>query len=383
MRPRPARLDRLPEHYFVQLLARVAEAAAVEDDPVVDIGRGNPDIPPPAHVIAAIVESTGSRDPKVHGYPPMRGLPELKEAIATRYATVYGVGIDPETEVAVVPGTTTAIIELAVCLAERGEAILIPDPGYPDYRSGVALAGAQEVRVVLEPDTGFAPDLTTAPRKNAAALLLNYPANPCAAVAPPGVFEEAVRFAAETAAVVVHDFAYADLVFGGQKPKSFLATEGAKDVGVEMFSMSKSYGMAGWRLGFVVGNAEIVARLELLADHVRTGIFEAVQRAGIAALTGPQDTVAERRAVYERRRDRVVDVVPGARSAGTFFAWFPFPEGTTAESLLREHRVAVAPGEGFGPNGRGWARISLATPDDQLELGLARLEQALAGKAAI
>jgi aminotransferase len=375
---RPARLDRLPEHYFVRLLARVAEAAAVEGDRVVDIGRGNPDIPPPEHVIGALVESARSRDPKVHGYPPMRGLPELKEAIATRYATVYGVGIDPETEVAVVPGTTTAIVELAVCLAERGEAILIPDPGYPDYRSGVALAGAQEVRVVLDPDTGFAPDLTTTPRKKAAALLLNYPANPCAAAAPRGVFEEAVRFAAETGAVVVHDFAYADLVFDGQKPKSFLATNGAKDVGVEMFSMSKSYGMAGWRLGFVVGNAEIVARLELFADHVRTGIFEAVQRAGIAALTGPQDTVAERCAVYERRRDRVVDVVPGARSAGTFFVWFPLPSGVTPESLLTEHRVAVAPGEGFGPSGRGWARISLATPDDALQTGLERLRDVFA-----
>ena len=173
-----------------------------------------------------------------------------------------------------------------------------------------------------------------------------------------GVFEEAIEYGERTGAVVVHDFAYADLVFDGHKPQSFLATEGAKDVGVEMFSMSKSYGMAGWRLGFVVGNAEVVARLELLADHIRTGIFEPVQRAGIAALTGPQDTVEERRAVYERRRDRVLEAIPSARCEGTFFAWFPLPGGTSAADLLTEQRVAVAPGEGFGVTGRGWARIS-------------------------
>jgi aminotransferase len=290
---------------------------------------------------------------------------------------VYGVRVDPATEVAIVPGTKTAIVELAVCLAERGDAILLPDPGYPDYRSGVALAAAQELRIVLDPDAAFAPDLTSAPRKNIAALYLNYPSNPCAAAAPPGVFQDAVRFANETGAAVVHDFAYADLVFDGRRPESFLATEGAKGVGVEMFSMSKSYGMAGWRLGFVLGNAEIVARLELVSEHARAGIFAPIQHAGIAALTGPQDTVAERRAIYERRRDQVLAVIPEARSTGTFFAWFPLPEGTTPEFLLTEHRVAVAPGEGFGPSGAGWARISLATADDQLELGLERLREAL------
>ena len=377
MRPRPARLDRLPEQYFTVLLARVAAVAAAEGDPVVDVGRGNPDIPPPEHVVEALAEAARSRDPGLHGYPPFAGLPELKEAIAERYATVYGVPVDPATEVAVVPGTKTAIVELAVCLAERGDAILLPDPGYPDYRSGVALAGADERRIALDPDADFAPDFASAARKNIAALYLNYPSNPCAAVAPPGVFQEAVRFASETGAAVVHDFAYADLVFDRRRPDSFLAAEGAKDVGVEMFSMSKSYGMAGWRLGFVVGNAEIVARIELLADHVRAGIFEPLQRAGIAALIGPQDTVAERRAVYQRRRDKVLGAVPQAHSTGTFFVWFHLPQGVTAETLLTEHRVAVAPGEGFGSAGIGWARISLATPDDQLELGIARLAEAL------
>ena len=377
MRPRPARLDRLPEQYFTVLLARVAAVAAAEGDPVVDVGRGSPDIPPPEHVVEALAEAARSRDPRLHGYPPFAGLPELKEAIAERYATVYGVPVDPATEVAVVPGTKTAIVELAVCLAERGDAILLPDPGYPDYRSGVALAGADERRIALDPDAAFAPDFASAARKNIAALYLNYPSNPCAAVAPPGVFQEAVRFARETGAAVVHDFAYADLVFDRRRPDSFLAAEGAKDVGVEMFSMSKSYGMAGWRLGFVVGNPELVRRLELLNDHVRAGIFAPLQEAAIAALTGPQETVEERRALYEARRDRVLAALPQARSEGTFFAWLRLPDGVTVERILDEARVALAPGEGFGPAGAGHARISLAVPDEALDEGLARLRGAL------
>ena len=371
MRPRPNRLERLPEQYFTRLLARVAETVAAEGEPVVDLGRGNPDVPPPEHVVEALNDS--ARGPDAHGYPPFRGLPELKEAVAGRYRDVYGVELDPEREVAVVPGTKTAIVELALCLAERGSTIVLPDPGYPDYTSGVALAGAREARVRLDPASDFAPELERAPSADVAALYLNYPSNPCAAAAPPGVFAAAVEYADRTGAAVVHDFAYGDLVFDGRPPQSFLAAEGAKDAGVELFSMSKSYGMAGWRLGFVVGNAEIVERLNLLQDHARAGVFRPIQEAGIAALTGPQDTVEERRALYEARRNRVLAALPDARSQSTFFVWWPLPDGLTPESLLAERRVALAPGEGFGPSGDGWARISLATSDERLDAGLARL----------
>ncbi|MGH3016528.1 MAG: aminotransferase class I/II-fold pyridoxal phosphate-dependent enzyme, partial [Gaiellaceae bacterium] len=308
-----------------------------------------------------------------HGYPPFRGIPELREAVAARYRDVYGVELDPHAEVAVVPGTKTAIVELALCLAERGDTMLLPDPGYPDYTSGVALAGAREMRVRLDPKAAFAPDLDWAPRR-VAALYLNYPSNPCAASAPPGVFAAAVRYAEETGAAVVHDFAYADLVFDGLRPASFLAEPGAKELGVELFSMSKSYGMAGWRLGFVVGNAEIVERVNLLQDHARAGVFRPVQEAAVAALTGPQETVEERRVLYQERRDRVVAAVgPGARSDSTFYVWWRLPEGLTPERLLAETRVAVAPGRGFGQLGAGWARISVATPADRLDAGLERL----------
>jgi L-glutamine---4-(methylsulfanyl)-2-oxobutanoate aminotransferase len=374
VRPRPDRIDRLPEQYFTSLLARVLAAGP----DVIDVGRGNPDVPPPPHVVEALVDSARDPTAAVHGYPPFAGLRRVKEAIAERYGSVYGVELDPEREVALLPGTTTALVELALVLARRGSRILLPDPGYPDYNSAVALAGADRVALPLAADGR--PEWETAPREDVAAVYLNYPANPAAVAAPSGVFEEAIAFAEETGAAIVHDFAYGDLVFDGRHPESFLAVDGAHEVGVEMFSLSKSYGMAGWRLGFVVGNAEIVERLNLLQEHNRSGIFVPLQKAAIAALTGPQDTVEERRALYERRRDRVVPEIPGARCEGTFFVWFPLPEGVTFERLLADHRVAVAPGEGFGERGRGHARLSLATADEALEEGLARLRHALAGE---
>jgi aminotransferase len=317
----------------------------------------------------------------VHGYAPFRGLPRLREAIARRYRDVYGVELDPDREVAVIPGTKTAIVELAEALANPGETILLPDPYYPDYPSGAALAGARLGFVPLDPAAGWAPDLDAAPA--AAALYLNYPSNPCAACAPPGLFDAAVEYAARTGTVIVHDAAYVDLVFDGRRPASFLAAPGAKEAGVEMFSMSKSYGMAGWRIGFVVGNAEIVERINTLSDHTRVGIFAPLQEAAIAALDGPQDSVEERRAAYERRRDALVAALPEAPECeGTFYAWLRLPEGLTADRILAEQRVAAAPGEGFGPSGEGWVRLSLAVTDETLALGIERLAPALAAAYA-
>jgi aminotransferase len=360
-------MNRLPEQYFMALLARVAAAAAAAGEPLVDLGRGNPEVGPPPHVIEAL-QQAASR-PDVHGYAPFAGLPELKEAIAARYRDVYGVELDPAREVAIVPGSKTALMEFAIVAVERDETILLPDPGYADYPSAVALAGARR-----ESFTDFE-------SARGAALYLNFPSNPTALSAPEGVFADAVRWAQSTDAWVLHDFAYGDLVFDDRRPQSFLAIDGAREVGVELFSMSKSYGMAGWRLGFVLGNAEIVSRIEELQDHVFAGIFRPVQEAGVAALTGPQESVDERRVTYERRRDRVLAALENvdAQSEGTFFVWFRLPEGLTAETLLLKHRVAIAPGEGFGERGAGHARISLAVSDDVLEAGLQRLQVALRG----
>src|SRR5712691_7501734 len=346
------------------LLARVSAAAVAAGEPLVDLGRGNPEVGPPSHVVEALQRSAAR--PDVHGYAPFAGLPALKEAIAARYRDVYGVELDPAREVAVVPGSKTALMEFALVAVEGGETILLPDPGYADYPSAVALAGAERASFT---------DFETA---QGAALYLNYPSNPTAACVPDGLFEDAVRWADRTGALVLHDFAYGDLVFDGRPPQSFLATEGAHEVGVELFSMSKSYGMAGWRLGFVLGNAELVSRIETLQDHVFAGIFRPVQEAGIAALTGPQESVEERRATYERRCDRALAVLTDvdAQSEGTFFVWFRLPDGVTAELPLLEHRVVVAPGEGFGERGAGWARLSLAVTDEALDAGLARLREA-------
>ena len=362
MREPPDRIERLPEQYFTALLARVATAAE-EGEPLVDLGRGNPEVGPPAHVVHALAEAAAR--PDVHGYAPFSGLPELKQAIAARYAELYGVELDPEREVAVLPGTKTGLMEFALCTVERGGTIALPDPGYPDYFSAVALAGARSI-----PFSGWDTE--------ADALYLNFPSNPTALCAPPGVFAEAVDWAARRGGWILHDFAYGDLVFDGRAPASFLAADGAREVGIELFSMSKTYGMAGWRLGFAVGCAELVRRIETLQDHAFAGIFRPVQEAGIAALTGPQESVEERRAAYQRRRDRALAALDGleARSEGTFFVWFRLPDGVSAERLLLEHRVAVAPGEGFGARGAGWARLSLAVTDESLDLGLARLRAA-------
>ncbi len=362
--PEPERVARLPEQYFTALLARVAATAAVDGEPLVDLGRGNPEVGPPKHVIEALAESAARSD--VHGYAPFAGLPALKEAIAARYADVYGVELDPRREVAVLPGTKTGLAEFALCAVERGGTIVLPDPGYPDYFSAVALAGA-DVASFSGWDTA------------GDAMYLNFPTNPTAAAAPEGVFGDAVDWARRNDAWVMHDFAYGDLVFDGRRPRSFLAADGARDVGIELFSMSKSYGMAGWRLGFALGNEELVRRIETLQDHAFAGIFRPLQEAGIAALTGSQASVEERRLIYERRRDRALAALAGveARSEGTFFVWFRLPDGVTVERILAEERVALAPGEGFGGRGTGWARLSLAVSDETLELGLARLRPSL------
>ena len=379
MRPRPNRLERLPQQYFVTLLGRVAAAAAESGPPLVDLGRGNPDIGPPAHVVERLREA--ALDPSIHGYSPIRGLARTKEALAQRYLDVYGVELDPEREIALVPGTKTAIVELALVLAERGDTILLPDPYYPDYTSGPPLAGADTALLPLDPDAGWAPNFDDAPP--AAAVFLNYPSNPCAVVAPPGTFAAAVEYGQRTGAVVVHDAAYVDLVFDGRRPESFLATPGAKEVGVEMWSMSKTYGMAGWRIGFVAGNAEVVERINVMNDHARVGIFVPLQEAAVAALEGPQDSVEARRATYERRRNALAAALSEPPLCeGTFYVWVRLPDGLSAERLLAEERLAVAPGEGFGPSGAGWARLSLSVADEALELGAERLARAFAATEA-
>jgi aminotransferase len=380
----PPLFARLPEQYFTTILAAAARAGGEPGPPLVDLGRGNPDLPPPPHALAAVhdaIEETTT--PLVHGYPPFRGHPFLREAIAERYHADHGIDLDPEREVAVVPGTKTGIMLATLAAAGPGDGVLLPDPGYPDYLSAVALAGGRVLRLPLYASAGWQPDLDAAPP--ASLLVLNYPSNPCAVCERPGTFEAAVAYARRHSAALLNDFAYGFLAFDGRRARSVLEVPGAREVAVELWSPSKIYGMAGWRIGFAVGNAALVERINALIDHMTAGVFTALQRGLDAALRSDQTDVAARRDVYRRRRDRLVSRLRAAGAdidapEGTFYAWWRPPEGLTAERLLRERRVAVAPGEGFGARGRGWVRLSLAVADAEVEAGTERLAAAIADR---
>ena len=376
-RPAPPLFDRLPEQYFARILAAAAAARAAPGARFIDLGRGNPDLPPPPHAIEALREAAlDISTPVVHGYGPFGGHPELRQAIAQRYALDHGVALDPDTEVTVVPGTKTGIMLVAVAAAGEGETILLPDPGYPDYPSGVALAGARAGTLPLDETAHWQPDFGAA--GDAALAVLNYPSNPCSVCERPGTFEAAVAWAHERGAWLMHDLAYGFLAFDGARARSILEVDGARDVAVELWSPSKIYGMAGWRVGFVVGNRELVARVQTLLDHTAVGVWTGLQRGLIAALESDQSDVRERHDIYGARRDRLVGRLreAGADIAmpeGTFYAWWRLPGGLTPERLIAEARVGVAPGEGFGERGTGWARLSLAVPDADVDEAAERL----------
>jgi aminotransferase len=380
----PSRLDALPEQFFTGILAESARAAKAPGAPFIDLGRGNPDLPPPAHAIAALQAAAAeTATPAVHGYPPFAGQADLRLAIAERYRADHGVELDPEREVAVIPGTKTGIMLACLATAGDGDAILLPDPGYPDYLSGAALAGARVVALPLRAANGFQPDFEEAGAAVASPALtvLNYPSNPTGAVEAPGTFEAAVAFAHERGSWLLNDMAYGFLAFDGHRARSILEVDGARDVAIELWSASKIYGMAGWRVGFAVGSATLIARIQTLMDHIAAGVWTGVQRGLAAALRSDQADVAARRATYRARRDLLVDALtaagaPPAPAQGSFFVWWPLPNGLTAARLIAQERVGVAPGEGFGAEGAGWVRLSLAVADDALAEAAQRLAQA-------
>jgi L-glutamine---4-(methylsulfanyl)-2-oxobutanoate aminotransferase len=376
--PTPDLFARLPEQYFTRILTAAAAARERPGPRVIDLGRGNPDLPPPPVALealrAALDEAEG-----MHGYPPFQGLPQLCEAIAERYRLDSGVVLDPQREVAVVPGTKTGIMLAVLACAGAGDAIALPDPGYPDYLSAVALAGGRRLALPLDDQAGWQPDLDALSGERPALVVLNYPSNPCAACEAPGTFEAAVAWAHEHGAWLLNDLAYRFLAFDGARARSVLEVEGARDVAVELWSPSKVYGMAGWRVGFAVGNAELVARIRQLVDHLTAGVPVALQHGLVAALTSDQRHVDERFEVYRRRRELLVSRLRLPAPEGTFYAWWRLPDGLTAERLLAEQRVSVAPGEGFGARGAGYARLSLALADADLAEGVDRLAAVVGG----
>jgi aminotransferase len=384
----PPLFARLPEQYFTRILAAAVAARDAPGPRLIDLGRGNPDLPPPGHAIEALrAAALETQTVAVHGYPPFQGRPDLRAAIAERYLADHGVALDPDREVAVVPGTKTGIMLATLAAAGEGDGVLLPDPGYPDYRSAVALAAAREVPLPLNASMKHQPDYDAVPaaeRERARLLVLNYPSNPCAVCAAPGTFDAAVAFAREHGCWLLNDLAYGFLAFDSRRGASVLESDGARDVAIELWSPSKIYGMAGWRVGFAVGAAELVGRIKSLLDHTAAGVWTGLQRGLVAALRGDQEHVATRREVYRLRRDALVGTVRAAGGEidapeGTFYAWWRPPPGLTADRLLAEHRLAVAPGEGFGARGAGWVRLSLALPDDDVREGAQRLALAVAG----
>jgi aminotransferase len=378
--PPPDLLTTLPEQYFIRIVTAAAAARALPGPRLIDLGRGNPDLPPPPVALEALHAELAASG-GMHGYPPFQGRAELCQAIAAHYRADHGVELDPEREVAVVPGTKTAIMLAVLACADAGQAVALPDPGYPDYLSAIALARVRRVALPLDA-AGWQPDFDALGQERPALVVLNYPSNPCAACEAPGTFEAAVTWAHERGSWLLNDLAYAFLAFDGRRARSVLEIDGAREVAVELWSPSKVYGMAGWRVGFAVGNAEVVGRIRVLLDHLHAGVPVALQLGLVAALSGDQGHVAERFEVYRRRRDVLVEGLGLQAPEGTFYAWWRLPDGLTPERLLEQARVAVAPGEGFGARGAGYARLSLAVDDDDLAEGVARLAAAQRDVAA-
>jgi LL-diaminopimelate aminotransferase len=385
MRP-SSRLEKIPPYLFAELERKIAAKRAAGVD-VISLGIGDPDTPTYAPIVAAAQEAVA--DPSTHTYPSNRGRAEFRGAVAAFYARRFGVTLDPETEVMAAIGAKECIFNLNLAFLDPGDVALAADPGYPVYTGGPLLAGAESHLMPLLPERGFAPDLAAIPDDvlaRARLLFFNYPNNPTGAVVPDGLFEEVVELCRRHSILAVHDSAYSETTYDGYVAPSFLSTPGAKDVGVEVFSLSKGYNMTGWRCAAIVGNAEAISQYWRLKSNIDSGNFEAVQLAGAAALAPALDAeVTAMNEVYKRRRDLVcaalaqagVDVTP---PKGTIYVWAPIPPGFESsaaycEHVLEEAAVVISPGGAYGRSGEGFFRISLTTPDDRLLEAVERIRR--------
>ena len=380
------RLEAIPPYMFAELERKVADKRDAGID-VISLGIGDPDMPTYDHVVAAMQAAVAENGNQK--YPSNRGRAEFRDAFASFYGRRFGVEIDPETEVIPAIGAKECIYNLCFAFLDPGDVALASDPGYPVYTGGPVLAGADVEVMPLAPELGFAPDLDAIDADalgRARLLFLNYPNNPTGAIAPDGLFERVVELAREHEILVVHDNAYSETTYDGYVAPSFLATPGAKEVGVEVFSLSKGFNMTGWRCAAILGNADAIQTYWRLKTNVDSGLFEAVQLAGAAALEGPPEPLAEMNAIYARRRDLVVDAlheigVDVASPKGTIYVWAPVPEGHTStsfcEHVLEQAAVVISPGSMYGPSGEGFFRISLTTPDERLTEAVERMREHL------
>jgi LL-diaminopimelate aminotransferase len=380
------RLEAIPPYKFQELEQQISDKRAAGID-VISLGIGDPDQPTYPHVVEAMREAVAN--PAYHQYPSNRGRDEFRQAFAEFYDRRFGVEIDPKGEVIPAIGAKECIYNLCFAFLDPGGVALASDPGYPVYTAGPILAGAEAELLPLVPELGFAPDLSAVPADVAARarlLFINYPNNPTGAVVPEGFFEQVVAFAREHEILVVHDNAYSETTYDGYVAPSFLATPGAKEVGVEVFSLSKGYNMTGWRCAAILGNAEAIQTYWRLKTNVDSGLFEAIQMAGVAALEGPGEPLEQMNATYARRRDLVVSAlaeigVDVASPKGTIYVWAPVPEGHTSTSfcelVLEEAAVVISPGSMYGPSGEGFFRIALTAPDERIEEAVERMREHL------
>ncbi len=380
------RIEALPPYLFAEIDKKVALKKAEGVD-VISLGIGDPDRPTPQHVVDALIEA--ARNPANHRYPSYYGLPAFRKAAAEWVGRRFDVSLDPDTEVLPMIGSKEGIAHVFLAFVDVGEPALVADPGYPVYNTGPLLADGKPYFMPLLEENDFLPDLDAIPEEIAAKakiMMFGYPNNPTSAVTTPEFFAKVVDFAKAHDVVVVHDNAYSEIAYDGYRPPSFLETPGAREVGVEFHSLSKSFNMTGWRIAFAIGNADVLEALGRVKTNIDSGIFNAIQYAGIEALSGPQDSIAQMCALYQRRRDMVMPVLAdiGLRARtpkATIYVWAKVPEGYTSASfathLLDKAGVIVAPGTGYGPSGEGYVRLSLTIGDDRLAEALERIRQTL------
>ena len=377
-----SRIEKVPPYLFVEISRKIAEKKA-QGVEVISFGIGDPDIPTPDNVIERLRQT--AMDPPNHRYPETDGLPEFRRAAADWYQRRFGITLDAEKEVLPLIGAKEGIGHAALCFLDPGDVALVPDPGYPVYSVGTWFAGGECHWMPLLEENGWLPDLDAIPEdvaRKARVMWLSYPNNPTGAVAGLDYFEKVVAFARRYDIAVVHDACYTEVAFDGYRPVSFLQMPGAMDVGMEFHSLSKSYNMTGWRIGLAAGNSEFINALMVVKSNLDSGIPQAIQHMGIEALNSPQEWIDQRNAVYQRRRDRVIDTL---RRIGlhvdppkaSLYVWARVPEGYTSAQfttlILEEHGIVVTPGSGYGPSGEGYVRLSLTIADEDLEKGLDRL----------
>ena len=378
------RIQELPPYLFAEI-DRKKNALKAKGVDIISLGIGDPDLPTPPHIVERLRQAAG--DPVNHRYPDYEGLPAFRQAAAGWYQARFGVALDADQEVVSLIGSKEGIAHMPIAFVDPGDIVLCPDPGYPVYAVGTSFCAGAVHRMPLTKANGFFPDLGAIPSsvaKAAKLMWLCYPNNPTSAIATREFFEGAVEFALKNEIIICHDAAYSEIYFDGEKPISFLEIDGAREVGVEFHSLSKTYNMTGWRIGFAVGNAELIAGLGKVKTNVDSGVFQAVQQGGIAALAGDQRCVEDARGIYQTRRDLVLKALQKAGletlvPRATFYVWVETPRGYTsaefATKVLEETGVVITPGTGFGPSGEGYVRLSLTVNGDRLAEAVTRIER--------